>query len=509
MITSQRGKLFKMAGQCLAWLLLVTYIGVMFFSGGATIWTFIGFKLKPSRNSSKVEVEPTNAYPGSSHSFSFTDDANERRLVDLKVITPCGTSAVVSMVIVLIGVCSRSIFKTTQAIHGSLSLAVLHIVMMVMLLLSWEIPGTILWIVGVNAGALAVCIVQVVIGVIYLKWQQKAWITLNFKELFTLNSCLFIGRTVLAGFHIAVFSYQLYWFNSRSCYQIDDCSPWSFYFCAVCIVIGMVLNAQCLLSAYFGSLHRCYVILSSLILTVGYGCVSVVTSPLYFASIYKERWYMEDLFAFSVALFSLHLIHLILLAVTPNVMGYSLFEVKLMEALRAIPYFVAITNEQLQSSRTESLLKRNTFQDNMISLVVSFVTLILISVSYWWYPLWAQVVLASVNFSLLSRSLNAVLYEAITLKVATVSSFQNLLFIIIEGLAAFVGFVGICTRGDALPIIGGVGLLGIYIMKVVYHRKLAGDILKTFRRDLDNEHLEEESDNVADTLSETETLEEA
>ncbi|XP_076056867.1 uncharacterized protein LOC143034546 [Oratosquilla oratoria] len=473
-------------GHCIPWVLLTTYTLYLGLSVGAILWTYFG----------------------TSSSINITDATDDWRNKTSKDSIPdayasYGTSAVVAALIILVGICSRSIFNTTLAIHGSLSLGILHIVMIVVFLIRRTGPGSDLaypWSAEINGGFLGLCTLQVILGIIHLKRQKKTWITLNLKELFSLNSLFFIARTVLTGYLIGAFVSDMLWPSIHfTCHQ---CPPWSFYFSVVAIGTCIVVNGQCLLSVCFGSLHRAFAILSSILLTVVCGCLAVVNSPYYLSRIYHEFIYSDVVFTFSLVLTIVHLVHLILLVVKPNGSVCSLLEV-MKKTLENLSVNVEGLTQQLQSSHSGSLNMKKKIDSNLISLALSIVSLILIATGPWWYPTWPKIVLVSVCTSLIIRSLSALLYEAVMHKVYS-TTVQVLLVSIIEFIPVLVGAIGVFVVDDVLPILGAVTILCVYIVQFWMQREFIICILKGISSKVHEEILREESENLTDSTVTTE-----
>ncbi|XP_076056866.1 uncharacterized protein LOC143034545 [Oratosquilla oratoria] len=472
-------------GHCLPWILLLTYMCYLGLSVGAVLWTSFGFSPLKPHNISDATYDERNDRQRGFYNFLF-------------VFFSCGASAVVAALITLVGICSRSIFNTTMAFHGSLSLGILHMVMIVKFLFRRTVPGdspAYSWSAEINGGFLGLCALQVVLDIIHLKWRKNTWITLNLKELFSLNSIFFTARTVLSGYLIDAFASDMLWHLTR--YTCHQCPPWSFYFSVVAIGTCIVVNGQSLLSVYFGSLHRAFAILSSFLLTVVCGCLAVVNSPYFISSIYHEFIYSDAVFTFSLVLTIVHLVHLILLVVKPNGSICSLLEV-MKKNLENLSVNVEGLTQQLQSSHSGSLNTKKKIHSHLISLFVSIVSLSLIASSYWWYAVWSKVLLVSMSSSLISRSLSAVLYEVITRKVYA-TSFQVLLVSTIEFIPVLVGAIGIFARGRLMEIFGGIALISVYITQFWQEREIIITFFKRIRSKLSEVNLSEESEILTDS----------
>ncbi|XP_076056865.1 uncharacterized protein LOC143034544 [Oratosquilla oratoria] len=472
---------------CFSWILLTTYTLYSGLSVGSILWTYYGISSLISSDISDDTNYQFSAGPEGIISF-------------LLVLVSCGASAVVAALITLVGIYSRSIFNTTLAIHGSLSLGILHIVMIVVFLLRrsepFDFPGF-LWSAVINGSFLGLCTLQVILGIMHLKRQKNIWIALNLKEFFSLNSLFFIARTVLTGYLIDAFISHVLW-PSIYFHSYHQYPSWRFYFSVVAIGTCTVVNGQCLLSACFGSLYRAFAIVSSILLIVVCGCLTGVNSPHYLSRIYNKTINSHGVYTFSLYLSLVHHLHLILL-VKPNGSIRSFLGVmkKNLEDIRLSLNVEGLT-QQLQSSHSESLNIKKKIYYNLISLSVSIVSLIFIATASWLYPKWPKVVLVSVCTSQIIRSLSAVLYEAVTHKVYS-TALQVLLVSIIEFILVLVGAVDIFGGDAVLPILGAVTLLCVYIVQFWMQRDFIICILKSISSKVNEETLHEETEKLTDS----------
>ncbi|XP_076036225.1 uncharacterized protein LOC143022110 [Oratosquilla oratoria] len=463
-----------MGGQGMAWILFVAYTCMAVYNAGFCFWAF-----ELAGNSTDVKpdsidestVSPYDSLYNSSHDSSHDSPHDDSYYYDYSyypgtyVYLSCGTSAIVALSIILAGIISRTIFNTTISLHSSVLSIALHLGTVIVILYNDNLSN--IWmIIGSNAGAVLLNGQQVLLNIIHLRRQNIPVITFNFNRILSINSILFIIRTVLSAVLLSSFFFSSFWSGSSSVFCPGEPCIYSNYgiasalFCSIATLVTLILNANGLLSFIFGAFQYSWIAASTFVLACTYAVMSVLVSPLFTSSDYVE--FSTETLLLAIICTMIHAIHLILMCY-PEHLCTNLFVFVVPSHDQEEKGFLQFCRRVFDKNEDHEN-RSKCFWQNLALSILAQVTIILGALSLSRNGCWCNALLVAVATSLFSRSSVMALSRVLTAIPVPNMDFQKLCFLLLEGTATLVALIAACVHNIGLSILAAAFLLIAYIV---------------------------------------------
>ncbi|KAK4310432.1 hypothetical protein Pmani_017997 [Petrolisthes manimaculis] len=409
-------------------------------------------------------------------SDSYTRLNNDARLY---VFLPSAVSAITSLSI-LMASCCIDIFTTTVSLYTSFALGVLTLTCTLISQSHVNVEDEdffqmTVWMMASFIALLLLLSLQTVLTIWELRHQSAAWPIINWMNFFTWNTAFLVARMALGVYVIISLCESPF---TRGIYTkcTNDWNDWSCPHVRYPIwlslpVMGtatysLLVTFEAFFSYYLGISHRPWTIITLVESGLGYILITILGSSFFLRVLlpHSNPYYhagIEDITIISMITGIVTFIHLLANLFIPNMLQKP-FSVKndLVSVIQALNE----VRDKVKSSRNCI----NNYVSGLMSLALIFMML-----TNWWGHLedhWGMVVLFAVNISILCRAIpSVVLY--ITVSEDMFLSFKGRAARTgIEGLLAFIGFLGsVCSSApdSTKPIVAGVIMMVFTIIQIL------------------------------------------
>ncbi|KAK7066209.1 hypothetical protein SK128_010893 [Halocaridina rubra] len=477
-----------MANYCVAWFILLTHIALLVLSGygvGLAVLNF-GDPIKPPpllsdfENATDGTPVPNSRNGWDDYRYNRNDNSENKAFnnfasasrryasydLDVRIflVLPCGTSALISALMVLSGLCSRKNFSGTTSLYSSLSMWILTLVYMIIYQSALQVFHghdtdhhfwkAFYWITGIHTLMLIILTVQIILGIMELRRQQVKWPVLHFSHILTLNTIFLVTRITLSAYTLGSFLEWRGWYGLTDPEYRDShehmshwdlprsrCPEYIVFPAYVGILFGITTGLEGLLSNLFGYIHTRMMWIYGLLSMLFYIFIIVVSSPAFMLKMFNVP-YATELMFWALGTMLTCLVHTILCIAKPPLMSTPPFVLE--TGLMTFSTLMSeSSNERLMngvSAFRNKLKCSDTLLCNIIVLILNGLAIVLNAIDFRWY--WGMTVMLCGNIAMTNRVLPLVVEEVLTQKKETNLAFKDLLYFLVESILLMTGLFG-------------------------------------------------------------------
>lgn len=389
--------------------------------------------------------------------------SDHSRYAGVFLIVPCGVCAIIAASLILGGLCSRKIFSTTIGLYSSLALWIITLASLIIfqntmasILLPEDLWAAFPIVCGIQAALLVTITIQILLAYWELRQQKIGWPVFHLSHLFTLNTVMLVTRITVGVFALSVLISSDFWFGLPEfekyrryySYSYDFYVPrikWPDYYAyptVIALLYNIIVSSEALLSHGCGYLHTKMLCLSTLMSTIFYGGIVVVTSPVFTRRQFNSSVNAEVM-NWSIGAMLLCLFQAVFCIAKPKAMNTPPAFILAMANHLGLTAPTTIKTEGLKNSVAVLRSKfkgSDTLLYNTVLLVLNILAIILQCVNFDFN--FSGTVMICGNIAMVNRILPSLIMEALMHKVESVPVFKMLVHFLIECVMLI---IGICS----------------------------------------------------------------